>query len=290
MDINYLREFIVLSQTLNFSKASEVLFISQPTLSRHIHIIEEEVGCNLFFRTKHSVELNKFGKEFLREINDIVSQYDNVVKKLSTLKESKTLKIGILYYQKEFFLSKLNLFKNLYPNIELDYFLGTPNDIVDLVLNGEIDIGSSMDVKFLGYDLIDFYQLYNEPLVVMVNNNNDLSSYEEISLEELKNISYVFVDDNFYSGYLRLFKDTCRDYGGFVPKNINFVEDYEKMMLTVQTEPVASIVTTNMKNVGCSNCSFVNIKDNILSIDRCLIYRYDNFNSTIPLFLDLFKK
>lgn len=47
MELSLLREFIVLSQTLNYTKAAEVLHLTQPTLSKHIVAMEKELGCSL---------------------------------------------------------------------------------------------------------------------------------------------------------------------------------------------------------------------------------------------------
>jgi DNA-binding transcriptional LysR family regulator len=49
MDIEYLREFIILARYLNFTATAEMLHTTQPTLSRHISSIESEVGIKLFY-------------------------------------------------------------------------------------------------------------------------------------------------------------------------------------------------------------------------------------------------
>ena len=62
MDINRIREFLVLSEHLNYSKAANLLYITQPVLSRHIHDLEETLGGQLFLRDTHSVQLTEFGQ------------------------------------------------------------------------------------------------------------------------------------------------------------------------------------------------------------------------------------
>ena len=65
MDLNYIREFVVLANTCNYMEAAEQLFISQSALSRHIKNLEEELGVSLFDRSTRSVTLNAFGMLFL---------------------------------------------------------------------------------------------------------------------------------------------------------------------------------------------------------------------------------
>ena len=66
MEIEYIKEFVVLAETENYLEAAESLFISQSTLSKHIKIIEKELDVQLFDRTTRKVHLNKYGKMFLK--------------------------------------------------------------------------------------------------------------------------------------------------------------------------------------------------------------------------------
>ena len=61
MKTEKLYEFLVLSQTLNYSKAASALYISQSVLSRHILEMERELGVRLFIRTTHEVRLTQAG-------------------------------------------------------------------------------------------------------------------------------------------------------------------------------------------------------------------------------------
>ena len=81
MEIEYIREFIVLAETGSFLETAERLFISQSSLTRHIKSIEEELGAKLFDRTTRKVKLNSFGRLFLqyaREIDRIQYEYTTV--------------------------------------------------------------------------------------------------------------------------------------------------------------------------------------------------------------------
>lgn len=67
MDINRLNEFIVLATHLNYSKAANQLFLTQPALSRHIHDLEQTLGAKLFIRDTHNVYLTSVGQLFLQK-------------------------------------------------------------------------------------------------------------------------------------------------------------------------------------------------------------------------------
>jgi DNA-binding transcriptional LysR family regulator len=71
MEIDYIGEFIALTETESFLEASERLFISQSSLTRHIKSIEEDLGVQLFDRTTRKVSLNQYGRLFLQYARDI---------------------------------------------------------------------------------------------------------------------------------------------------------------------------------------------------------------------------
>ena len=59
--ISYLREFVLLAETLNFSKTAEKSYITQPALSRHLALLEDEMGATLMERTTRKVSLTPAG-------------------------------------------------------------------------------------------------------------------------------------------------------------------------------------------------------------------------------------
>jgi DNA-binding transcriptional LysR family regulator len=95
MEINYLREFVVLAQTGNFMEAADLRYCSQSTLSKHIQNMESELGVPLFDRTTRKVALSTFGQLFLpyaKQIAELEDKYTAVLQSsLGTDREILTL-------------------------------------------------------------------------------------------------------------------------------------------------------------------------------------------------------
>lgn len=88
LKIQSMREFIALSEVRNFNLASERLFLSQPTLSRHIKELEEELGVPLFKRSTRRVELTPYGQYFLPYARRVVTAEDEYTQGFATMRRA----------------------------------------------------------------------------------------------------------------------------------------------------------------------------------------------------------
>ena len=90
MDINRLNEFITLATLLNYSKAANQLYLTQPALSRHIHDLEQTLGTQLFIRDTHNVHLTSVGEIFLKEAQEIIQRYNHALDLIKEVSSTST--------------------------------------------------------------------------------------------------------------------------------------------------------------------------------------------------------
>src|SRR5262245_20573184 len=74
MDLSTLESFISLSETLSFTKTAKALGLTQPSISRQLKQLEEQLGIQLFFRDRHRVELTPEGKEFKGSLTPLLRE------------------------------------------------------------------------------------------------------------------------------------------------------------------------------------------------------------------------
>lgn len=98
MDITNLKEFLTLAETQNFWEASELLFMNESTLSKHIRKLESELGVSLFHRSTRKVSLTPYGECLLPYARTILKNeqlfQEELDKKIQT--ESQTLLLGVI--------------------------------------------------------------------------------------------------------------------------------------------------------------------------------------------------
>ena len=97
MTINQIKYVLGVADCGSLNKASEKLYISQPSLTSAVHELEYEIGFQLFSRSARGVTVTDHGKQFIEDARSLYRNYETLVKKY-TEKEKKTFGVSTLYY------------------------------------------------------------------------------------------------------------------------------------------------------------------------------------------------
>jgi len=279
MDIEYIKEFIMLSKLLNFSKAADRLHISQPTLSRHLSLLEEELDTCLMIRSRHSVYLTEKGKLFLPKAIELLEKYNEtlIAIKIPGLQEKRTLGLGILYYQKKFLLEKVELFKHKYPDVETHYLSATPGELVVALLEETIDIAATMHFDFKYSETLS--------LLLIVSPAHRFAERSCISMREIAEDTLINVDDMFYHGYFNYIRSLCQIHSIHLTKP-KLVPDYETMLIAVESGQGIAVITDNMKR-HLTGCVPIDILEDNFVISRSIVWRTNTKNRAVHQFIRL---
>ena len=194
IDFELYRIFYVVANHCNITKASEELSISQPAISKSIKNLEEQLGGQLFVRTKRGVVLTEEGKEFYNYIKQAIEYINNAENKFTDLINLETgcIKIGIsTTLTKEFLLPYLEEFHSLYPKVDIQIITNLTSDLMPKLRNGLIDIVIlNLNDKNYGND-IDIIKCRNINDCFVVNNKYKDLIDKEISLKDLNNYPLI---------------------------------------------------------------------------------------------------
>jgi LysR family positive regulator for ilvC len=143
MDMRLLKQFVNLSDSLHFGRASEASHVSPSALSRSIQQLEGQVGVTLFERNNRSVALTHAGGLFLSYARDALSQWDSVRNTL--MEEAGELHGEVSMYcsvtaSYSFLFELLSRFRRDHPRIEIKLHTGDPEHAIARVLAGNEDI------------------------------------------------------------------------------------------------------------------------------------------------------
>lgn len=144
MDLRVLRYFLTVAKEQSFTKAAEQLHITQPTLSRQLAALEEELGTPLLNRGGHSITLTEKGLLLRRRALEIIDLEDKIVDEFKGSDEviEGTITIGCGEFAAVEILAKIcRNFREKYPMVQIALHTGTADIIYDRMNRGLIDIG-----------------------------------------------------------------------------------------------------------------------------------------------------
>lgn len=172
MTINQLTCFLTLAKHLNYTSASNALYISQPTLSRTIVSLENELGNHLFLRDTRSVQLTNAGKCFCAYAEKFIALYNEAISVMDAVASGKrgSIRVGLSHFAAGELLPSLKLrLKDWYPDMEVLVTDGTQKNLLELLSNNKIDFLFTNDrVLHTNHAHYLHMNLYEIPLMVFV--------------------------------------------------------------------------------------------------------------------------
>lgn len=188
IDFELYRVFYAVANEGNITKAAEQLMISQPAISKSIKNLEEQLGGQLFVRTKRGVLLTEEGKEFYKYIKHAMEYIKGAENKFTELinLDSGCIRIGIsATLTKEFLLPYLKDFHNLYPNIDIQIVTNISSELIPKLRNGLIDM-VVLNLQGQNYDSdIEITKCRQIQDCFVVNKDYKYLCENQLSLEDL---------------------------------------------------------------------------------------------------------
>lgn len=194
IDFELYRIFYVVANHGNITKASEEFFISQPAISKAIKNLEDQLGGQLFIRTKRGVILTEEGKEFYNYIKQAMEYIHRAENKFSDLMKLDvgSIRIGVsTTLVKEFLLPYLEEFHNRYPKISIEIVTDLASVLIPKLRNGLIDI---IIINLNGkedFDDIEFINCREIHDAFIVGKKYEDLSKKKLSFSELNNYPMI---------------------------------------------------------------------------------------------------
>lgn len=221
MTTTQLKNFLILTETLNFRKASERIYIAQPALSRHIQVLEEELGFLLFDRSRKQIALTQPGIFFKKEVSKILNQLDQSIKRGVLIHQGKAgeIKIGHASSAMHSVLPGLLRYmeKNL-PDLKSSLMEGTNQLIFDKLNDNEVDFGFVPNA-FIP-DGLSSLTVYEENYLLILPKEHRLHKSNFKDLSDCKNEKWVLHPQPEGFGYMEEILKIIGNYG-YSPKIVH---------------------------------------------------------------------
>lgn len=195
MTIREMRWLLELKQQMNFTKAAEILFVTQSSLSQCVQRIEKEVGFQIFSRDKRQIGITENGKSFLAALQNIVWEYDKCLDGIYARDHSpfSEIKIGVTPYVSTFLSEEINQIQKCFPDVKIRIYENSTYDLINKFEDGTIQILSTNTE--LGNSLYTKYILNNFRIFILLRKNSPVAGYAKNTGNEYKELDPIYLKD-----------------------------------------------------------------------------------------------
>ena len=193
MDLRVLRYFLMVAKEQSFTKAAKQLNITQPTLSRQLAALEEELGTKLFNRGGHSITLTDEGLLLKRRALELVDLEEKIISEFKGDTESVEGRITIgcgEFMAVETLAEICKSYKEKYPLVTFAIHTGTADNISDMMNRGLVDVGLFLEP--VSTEGLDYIRLQGcDHWVVGMKPDDPLAEKEVITKEDLLELPLI---------------------------------------------------------------------------------------------------
>lgn len=202
MELRQLQYFLVVADELHFGRAAEMLNMSQPPLTVAIKKLERELSVQLFERTTRSVKLTSAGQLFRDSLAPVLADLDRVVAEVSEVNTGLRGKVSVGFVSSASYTvipEAVALFRARRPQVELLLCPVTTDEQVDLLVEGNLDVGILRDPTRLPG--MDMEQIHTEPLVLALPASHPLTNLDVVAVEDIAGEDFVLYPYKHMSGF-----------------------------------------------------------------------------------------
>lgn len=187
MDIRVLRYFLTVAKEQSFTKGAEQLHITQPTLSRQLAALEEELGTPLFIRSGRNITLTDEGVLLKRRALEIIDLEERTIDEIRGTEEliDGTITIGCGEFAAVETLAQIcKIYKEKYPLVQIAIHTATADTIYEMMSKGLVDVGLFLEpVSTEGLDYIRITG--SDHWVVSMRSDDPMASKAYIEKQDL---------------------------------------------------------------------------------------------------------
>lgn len=231
---------LVVAECKSFTKAAEVLSLTQPAVSNHINQIEKECNAKLFLRGKGDFKLTPEGEIAVTYARRLKALHDKMLSQIADeQKHISRLRVGITHSSESNTITKvLAKYANQCSHTTITIITDTINNLYDMLENYELDL-AIVEEKRLSPKL-NYFMLDTDYLVCVLNNENPLGKQSMVTVNELKSENMILRLPT--SATRRLFEATL----------ISINESIDNFNVSLEVDNVATIKELVRKNLGIS--------------------------------------
>lgn len=286
MELRQLKYFLTVAEELHFRKASEKLHMTQPSLSRQIKQLEEEMGTELFKRTKRSVTLTDAGAFFYHEAQELIRNLDRAISETQQRATGTTGKLRVGYVPSAMhnvLPGILNKIKEDFPGIQLELYQATALVQYEMLKDEKLDIGFLRVPR--NDNSINTKVIYKESYSLIVPPDHKLNEKNFKGLHQLTGENFILtprsLGEKYFDNIISLFTSE-----GFAPVVIHESVNEHATIKLVENNIGVSIIPSSFKHGFVTPVRFIELRKNHQQLELSLAWRKKNNTPAVLRMVD----
>lgn len=269
---------------MNFSRAAQELFISQPAISRHIVNLERELGVKLFERGGKTISLTDSGKAYYDFFIKAEKEY-LLLQQQNVDSVSKHIRYSVfpVWNISEFMQKNTERMQSIYPSLQINLEFRNNLDFLTELQNDTIDAVFHMCTVLQAAKGIEYAVLTEIPNIILYSVNHRLARRKDLTPQNFKDETFIYLlDENVSAAAIhRIFYQFFLKYG-FHPRTQE-APDLDTMMFMVENGRVVTLMDS-----WCRNRYYPNLLHITTDINNQigLAWRQTNRNPALKLFVN----
>jgi len=286
VNFEQLKIFITVVEQRSFTKAAKALYISHSTTSRNVSSLEETLGVRLLARDNRSVRLTPAGDILYREGIKLLKKIEVVESAVQDAGHGLSGRLnvaGVNLHSYELWGGYKEFCKK-YPDIAIGIYQRGLKEVWKQTINGEVDVGITFSYTAPeDKSGCEVHKISRDSFCVVTPANHPLAARSAIKLEELAGANFISLPDMDF-GFLENQKH--RELIKEMAAVNQPVPTLESLLLQIRNGNGVSILPRQIAKEQGPSCAALDILDVNMGFDVLLIWRADNANPSLPLFVN----
>lgn len=188
----------------SLTKAAAEMGYSQPAVTQMMQSLEESFGFSLLAKTNKGVELTTEGEHILPAMRRLIDDEEKLWQEAAEINgmHSGTLRVGSFVSTSVHWLpGVLKYFQKNYPLVNINIVEAGQDDLIQMLIDRRIDVALLSDYAVKD---MEFIPVYEDPFVVAYSENHDLSSFESVTMEDIKDYPFLLTENTYDRDVYRL--------------------------------------------------------------------------------------
>src|SRR3984893_12243580 len=288
MELRHVRYFVAVAEALTLNNAAEKLQTAQPSLTRQIKDLEEELGVQLLTRTKQQVMLTDEGRSFLADAKRLLALAAETVESVRRFQSGEVRALNVGYVSNLFYdllPRTLASFHQSFPTVSVNLFDMSCGAQFRALEDGKLDLGFVGLHEPVALRGLEFRTIASYKTVAALPKDNPLADKTTVELKALTPMFFIGMSEASYPGYRDWLTKTCAR-AGFTPKVLQDVDLERTMIHAVAAGLGVALVPEQLKKLEHVNCTFRPVNPTV-GADGSVAWRSENPSAALQAYVQI---